>query len=81
MAARLAGFRLEDADIVAYAAPYNNSFLKSSWKLFHDALQLHCIIVSHNILPRFGRRWRSATATISSTPSGCLAGSVRPSSA
>lgn len=34
--------------------PYNDSFLKSNWKLFHDALQLHRITVSHDILPMFG---------------------------
>ncbi|HTP64405.1 MAG TPA: DUF6765 family protein [Geobacteraceae bacterium] len=33
---------------------YNDSFLSSDWKLFHDALQLHLFTVSHDILPRFG---------------------------
>lgn len=34
--------------------PYKDDFLRSNWKLFHDALQLHRITVSHDILPRFG---------------------------
>jgi len=34
--------------------PYNNSFLASNWKRFHDALQLYRITVSHDILPKYG---------------------------
>jgi len=34
--------------------PYHDSFLKDNWKLFHDALQLHRITVSHDILPKYG---------------------------
>lgn len=34
--------------------PYNESFLASNWKMFHDALQLHRLTVSHEILPRYG---------------------------
>lgn len=34
--------------------PYKDSFLTSNWKLFHDALQLHRIRVSHDILPKYG---------------------------
>jgi hypothetical protein len=34
--------------------PYEGSFLTSNWKLFHDALQLHRITVSHDILPKYG---------------------------
>lgn len=34
--------------------PYNDSFLTSNWKRFHDALQLHRITVSHDILPKYG---------------------------
>jgi len=34
--------------------PYDDSFLTSNWKLFHDALQLHRITVSHDILPKYG---------------------------
>jgi hypothetical protein len=34
--------------------PYEELFLTSNWKLFHDALQLHRITVSHDILPKYG---------------------------
>jgi len=33
---------------------YKKSFLKSNWKLFHDALQAHRFVVLHDILPRYG---------------------------
>lgn len=33
---------------------YSESFLKSDWKLFHDALQEHRLTVLHDILPKFG---------------------------
>lgn len=33
---------------------YKESFLTSNWKLFHDALQLHRLIVAHDILPKYG---------------------------
>jgi hypothetical protein len=33
---------------------YQDGFLKSNWKLFHDALQLHRITVAHDILPKYG---------------------------
>lgn len=33
---------------------YKETFLTSNWKLFHDALQLHRITVSHDILPNYG---------------------------
>lgn len=33
---------------------YNDSFLVSNWKLFHDALQIHRSDVVHEILPRYG---------------------------
>lgn len=33
---------------------YKDDFLKSNWKLFHDALQLHRLTVSHDILPKYG---------------------------
>jgi hypothetical protein len=32
---------------------YQDTFLTSNWKLFHDALQLHRITVSHDILPKY----------------------------
>jgi hypothetical protein len=34
--------------------PYRESFLTSNWKYFHDALQLHRLTVSHDILPKYG---------------------------
>jgi hypothetical protein len=34
--------------------PYSPTFLKSNWKLFHDALQAHRFNVIHDILPRYG---------------------------
>lgn len=33
---------------------YQDEFLTSNWKLFHDALQLHRLTVSHDILPKYG---------------------------
>jgi hypothetical protein len=33
---------------------YQNSFLSSNWKLFHDALQVHQIFVLHDLLPPYG---------------------------
>ncbi|MGJ8647814.1 MAG: DUF6765 family protein [Marinomonas colpomeniae] len=33
---------------------YNPDFLKSDWKLFHDALQAHRFDVLHDILPKYG---------------------------
>ena len=33
---------------------YNDKFLESDWKLFHDALQLHQLTVLHDILPKYG---------------------------
>ncbi len=33
---------------------YKRSFLKSDWKLFHDALQAHRFDVLHYILPKYG---------------------------
>lgn len=34
--------------------PYSEKFLKSDWKLFHDALQVHRSVIVHDILPRYG---------------------------
>jgi hypothetical protein len=39
-------------DIPVYS--YTLDFLSSDWKLFHDALQQHRLVVCHEILPRFG---------------------------
>ncbi len=33
---------------------YQPEFLKSNWKLFHDAIQAHRFHVVHDILPRYG---------------------------
>jgi hypothetical protein len=33
---------------------YNPEFLKSHWKLFHDALKAHQFFVIHDLLPRYG---------------------------
>ncbi|MCP3890261.1 MAG: hypothetical protein GY702_15535 [Desulfobulbaceae bacterium] len=33
---------------------YDPSFMDSDWKLFHDALQVHRLKVTRDILPRFG---------------------------
>jgi hypothetical protein len=33
---------------------YKKAFLKSDWKLFHDALQAHRLDVLHNVLPQYG---------------------------
>jgi len=32
---------------------YKPEFLKSDWKLFHDALQLHRYYIVHDILPKY----------------------------
>lgn len=34
--------------------PYKENFLKSPWKLFHDAIQAHRFNVVYNILPKYG---------------------------
>lgn len=33
---------------------FNDAFLSSNWKMFHDALQAHRYTVLHEILPRYG---------------------------
>ncbi len=43
----------EDHDL-DHEYQYKDSFLTSDWKRFHDALQLHRITVSHDILPKYG---------------------------
>lgn len=40
------------ADVPVYT--YQDNFLASNWKLFHDALQQHRLTVLHDILPRYG---------------------------
>jgi|CXWL01.1.fsa_nt_gi hypothetical protein len=34
--------------------PYSDSFLKSDWKMFHDALLAHRFFVIHDLLPNYG---------------------------
>ena len=34
--------------------PYKKGFLRSDWKLFHDALQAHRFDILHDVLPRYG---------------------------
>ncbi len=34
--------------------PYKKSFLKSDWKLFHDAVQAHHLYINHQLLPKYG---------------------------
>jgi hypothetical protein len=33
---------------------YSDSFLKSNWKMFHDALLAHHFFVIHDLLPNYG---------------------------
>ena len=33
---------------------YEDKFLRSNWKMFHDALQAHRFYVIHNLLPHYG---------------------------
>lgn len=34
--------------------PFKKTFLRSDWKLFHDALQVHRLEILHDILPNYG---------------------------
>lgn len=34
--------------------PYDPSFLRSDWKLFHDALMAHRFYIIHELLPKYG---------------------------
>ena len=34
--------------------PFRKTFLRSDWKLFHDALQAHRLEILHDILPKYG---------------------------
>jgi hypothetical protein len=34
--------------------PYNDSFLKSDWKMFHDALLAQHFFIVHELLPSYG---------------------------
>jgi len=42
----------DDPDDKPY--PYRPNFLKSDWKMFHDALMAHRFGIIHDILPRYG---------------------------
>ena len=44
----------EDEDDGDQRFEYHPAFLRSHWKLFHDALQAHRFEVLHGILPRYG---------------------------
>jgi hypothetical protein len=42
------------ADTGRETFPFRKTFLKSNWKLFHDAIQAHRFDVIHDVLPRYG---------------------------
>lgn len=46
------GTRLE-IEIPSYKFEYNEDFLTSNWKCFHDALQIHRAYVLHELLPQY----------------------------
>jgi hypothetical protein len=46
--------QLAAADSGREIFPYKDAFMKSDWKLFHDALQAHRLDVLHDVLPRYG---------------------------
>ena len=46
--------QLASADTGREVFTYENSFLSSNWKLFHDALQAHRFDVLNDVLPRYG---------------------------
>jgi hypothetical protein len=35
---------------------YQNSFLSSNWKLFHEALQIHRLFILQDLLPKYGMK-------------------------
>ena len=41
-------------DVADDAAKYTPAFLRSDWKMFHDALMAHRFEIVHRILPRYG---------------------------
>jgi hypothetical protein len=45
---------VEDKQTVEKDYPFTTAFLSSNWKLFHDALQVHRLVVLHDVLPRYG---------------------------
>ncbi len=50
--AALGTSRSKDTGLESF--PYTPEFLRSDWKLFHDALQAHRADVVHEVLPRYG---------------------------
>lgn len=46
--------QLAAADTGREVFEYDESFLSSNWKLFHDALQAHRFDILHDVLPRYG---------------------------
>ena len=44
----------KEKDLDSDTFTFHPEFIKSDWKLFHDALQLHRYYVIHDILPRYG---------------------------
>jgi len=46
--------QLAAADTGREVFTFNDSFMSSDWKLFHDALQAHRLDVLHDVLPRYG---------------------------
>ena len=46
--------QLAAADTGREKFKYKNTFMKSHWKLFHDALQAHRFDILHDVLPKYG---------------------------
>ncbi|MCY4531323.1 MAG: hypothetical protein OXC84_03160 [Gammaproteobacteria bacterium] len=46
--------QLAAADSGREVFTFKSSFMKSDWKLFHDALQVHRLDILHDILPKYG---------------------------
>lgn len=44
----------EPEDDISDVFPYNESFLKSDWKMFHDALLAHRFFIIYDLLPKYG---------------------------
>jgi hypothetical protein len=44
----------EEHDLDDAVFPYTPEFMRSHWKMFHDALQEHRFDVLHHVLPRYG---------------------------
>jgi len=46
--------QLKAADTMSDRFSYKESFMKSNWKNFHDALQAHRFDILHDVLPKYG---------------------------